>query len=75
MKAFTETPKEEPFNKLACVRYPDLVSLRIVRNRTTLKRWIENGNFPKPIPLGPNSIGWRQRDIEQWLEARERSVA
>ncbi len=28
--------------------------------------------FPAPIQLGPRSIGWRVRDLEAWLDTRER---
>jgi prophage regulatory protein len=44
---------------------------------TTLLRWERDGRFPKRIHLGLNSVGWRESDIEQWIESRshDRSVA
>ena len=36
----------------------------------TLWRWVRAGRFPKPIKLGPNTIGWLQADVASWLEKR-----
>ncbi|WP_186194531.1 MULTISPECIES: helix-turn-helix transcriptional regulator [Burkholderia] len=39
--------------------------------RTTLYRWLEqNPQFPRPVSLGPNSIGWFENDLNQWLGSR-----
>ena len=32
----------------------------------------ETDAFPKPLKLGPGSVGWRQAEIEAWLNRRER---
>ena len=56
-------------------RYPDLVERGIVRNRETLRRWIDSLGFPKPIPLGPNSIAWKAEDVEAWIESRAKDSA
>ena len=46
-----------------------------VKARTGLsrvQRWrlARDGKFPSPISLGPNSIGWREADIDEWLASR-----
>jgi prophage regulatory protein len=47
--------------------------LRIVPvTRQTLYRWIEEGTFPKPIKLGPSSIGFREFEVVAWLRTRPR---
>jgi len=38
---------------------------------STLWRWIQAGNFPKPTKYGAKTQGWRQSVIEKWLEDRE----
>jgi prophage regulatory protein len=55
-------------NKL--LRYGDLVQRGVVRNRTTLARWQDRNQFPKPIKIGPNTVAWRESDVEQWLDTR-----
>jgi predicted DNA-binding transcriptional regulator AlpA len=52
------------------LRYRDLRAAGIVRNRTTLQRWINSGHFPAPIKIGPNTSAWRLVDVETWLSQR-----
>src|SRR6202011_4595778 len=44
----------------------------IPKSRAHIWRVIGAGLFPEPIDLGPNSIGWRQADIEKWIASRPR---
>lgn len=39
---------------------------------TTLRRWVREGNFPKPIKLGANCVAWRRNEVDAWLESRPR---
>ena len=39
----------------------------------TLWRWVRAGHFPKPLKLGPNTVGWLKSDVLTWLEARPRA--
>jgi prophage regulatory protein len=38
--------------------------------RSTIYSWIDRGCFPKPVKLGERSVGWREGDVREWLEAR-----
>lgn len=35
--------------------------------KNTVYRRIREGTFPKQVRIGPNSVGWRQSDIAQWM--------
>ena len=38
---------------------------------TTLWRWTRrDDSFPRPIRLGPNSVGFRESDLQRWLDER-----
>ena len=37
---------------------------------TTLWRWQREGKFPKHLQIGPNTVGWRESDIEAWIAER-----
>lgn len=37
-------------------------------SNATLYRWIRDGRFPAPVRLGPNSVGWRESAIQEWLD-------
>lgn len=36
----------------------------------TVWRWVQRGEFPKPVALGPQTTAWRLQDVERWEAAR-----
>lgn len=59
----TPTPAGESLLKLPQVlsRYP-----------TSRSRWyqgIQTGEFPKPVKMGPRSVGWKSSDIDRLIES------
>jgi prophage regulatory protein len=38
--------------------------------RSTIYEGMARGHFPKPIHLGPRSVGWLANEIEDWIAAR-----
>lgn len=43
--------------------------------KITIRRWATNPdyahlNFPKPVELGDNSVGFVESEVDSWLEAR-----
>lgn len=38
--------------------------------RSTIYRLMALKLFPSAIKLGPRAVGWRQTDIDQWLDER-----
>ena len=39
-------------------------------SRSSIYLHINNGSFPKPIPLGARAVGWLDSDINDWLLSR-----
>ena len=37
---------------------------------STLYDWMKAGHFPRPLALGPKAVGWRESDVNAWLESR-----
>lgn len=64
--------RQTPSKPLELLRFSDLVKLRIVSNRQTLRRWVSAGIFPRPIQLGPNAVAWKATEVEDFLESRKR---
>ena len=56
------------------LRRPD-VEARTGLSRSTIYDWMKRGEFPKPVALGSRMVGWRESDIQAWLEAREQKAA
>ena len=51
------------------LRPPEVMSV-MGWSRTTLWRRVRAGDFPAPVELGPNSIGWR----ESWVNGARDSL-
>ncbi|MFU4390355.1 helix-turn-helix transcriptional regulator [Pseudomonas paraeruginosa] len=39
-------------------------------SRSTIWRLEQEGNFPKRVRLGSNSVAWRLSDLNTWMSAR-----
>ena len=60
---------------------PNLEGLRVLRRtevehliglkRSQLYALMAQGSFPKPVRLSERAVGWRARDVVEWLTSRE----
>ena len=50
------------------LRMPDLKRLTGL-SKTTIYRMIAEGEFPRPVQLRKQSVGWRASAIQQWSES------
>ena len=56
------------------LRMPAVVAMTgISRSRIYVYMTRETDPFPRPLKLGPSSVGWRRVEIEAWLDTRERA--
>lgn len=46
------------------------VEVRTGLSRSTIYERIKAGAFPRPIHLGPKSVGWLEAEVNAWLDAR-----
>lgn len=37
-------------------------------SEATFDRWVANGEFPKPLKLGPRMVRWPARAVREWIE-------
>lgn len=49
------------------------VEAQIRLSRSTIYSAMAQGQFPRPIRIGRKAVGWRQSEITEWLNRRERS--
>lgn len=40
------------------------------KKRSTIYKAIREGNFPKPVQLGAQSVAWRKSDLDKWIASR-----
>lgn len=50
-----------------CVLRKPEVLRRVGRSNTQLYRDIRSGRFPRPIRLGPQSVGWLASEIDAYI--------
>ena len=53
----------------AMLRFADVIA-RTGLSRTTLWRKIRVGDFPAPVQLGPNSVGFSENSVSEWVASR-----
>ena len=39
-------------------------------SKTEIYRRITEGTFPRPVPLGKRSVGWRSDELDTWFTER-----
>ncbi|WP_417870467.1 helix-turn-helix transcriptional regulator [Vibrio furnissii] len=39
------------------------------RSRKTIWAKVQNNSFPRPVKQGNRTVGWRQSDIELWINS------
>ena len=54
---------------LGVVRLPEVLA-QVAIGKSTIYSLISRNEFPKPVQLCRRAVGWRQRDIDAWLESR-----
>ena len=51
------------------LRMPDVLD-KVGVSRTTIWRQVKAGIFPSPIRLSARSVGWRENEVDEWLDAQ-----
>lgn len=46
------------------------VQNRTALARSTMYKYIDDGTFPRPIQLGPRTVGWVESEVDSWLAER-----
>ena len=43
---------------------------RVPVSKAQVYRWIRAGTFPQSVSLGPQSIAFREAEVDAWIKAR-----
>ena len=46
---------------------------RVGLGRSAIYRLMREGQFPEPFRIGPGTVRWSAREIEEWVASRPRS--
>lgn len=44
-------------------------------SRSSIYRLMQEGEFPRPVKIGPAAVRWRASDLTAWLESRPVAMA
>jgi prophage regulatory protein len=44
------------------------VKIKTGLSRSTIYARVSQGTFPAALSLGPNTVGWLEADIEEWID-------
>ena len=47
---------------------------RVPFSKTTLFQKIQAGEFPAPLSLGARAVGWREDEVQAWIDSRPRVI-
>ena len=57
------------FSQYQFIRLPQVIEITGLA-KSSIYRLIEEGDFPKQIPLGTRSVGWVKSHVEDWCLER-----
>ena len=53
------------------LRLPQVID-RTGYRKTAIYERIQQGEFPRPVKLGPRAVGWLDTEVEEWMRGRLR---
>ena len=51
------------------LRLPEVLQ-KVGLSRSSIYRMINNEEFPAPLRISPNAIGWFESDVNEWINSR-----
>ena len=42
--------------------------------RSTVYRRMQEGDFPRPVKIGPAAVRWRESEVDAWVESRPKAM-
>ena len=51
------------------LRLPQVID-RTGYRKTAIYERIQQGDFPRPVKLGPRAVGWLDSEVEEWMRSR-----
>ncbi|UGA46127.1 AlpA family transcriptional regulator [Bradyrhizobium quebecense] len=63
-------PRAPPQAVPDCILRERNVRERVGLSHSTIWRKIRSGEFPAPVRLGPQSVGWIEREVDGWIAER-----
>ncbi|MEG9438510.1 AlpA family transcriptional regulator [Edaphobacter sp. HDX4] len=63
----TQAQESRPAPKKKFLRLPTIIETTGL-SRSTIYRKLDDGNFPRPVRLGPKSVAWIESEVQDWMD-------
>lgn len=60
-------------NQIRFMRRREVLEL-LGLSHTTVYKMVDEGRFPRPLRIGPNTTRWRSDQITEWMEAQMKAA-
>jgi prophage regulatory protein len=44
-------------------------------SNSTLYHFVSRGTFPVPLKLGKRTVAWKESEVQEWMDSRQRSIS
>lgn len=56
------------------IRKPEVLDVTAIGSNSNLYYLINKQNFPAPVRLADRMVAWRESEVLDWIDSRERSI-
>ena len=60
-------------NQIRFMRRREVLEL-LGLSHTTVYKMVDEGRFPRPLRIGPNTTRWRSDQVTEWMEAQMKAA-
>ncbi len=56
------------------IRKSEVIDISGIGSHSSLYYLMKHGDFPLPVRLGKRTVAWRESEVFEWIDSRERSM-
>lgn len=56
------------------MRKPEVLNISGIESNSTLYYLVNKGTFPTPVKISERAVAWRESEVLDWIESREKAL-
>ncbi len=56
------------------MRKPEVLNISGIESNSTLYYLMNKGSFPVPVKISSRAVAWRESEVLEWIESREKAL-
>ncbi len=56
------------------MRKPEVLNISGIESNSTLYYLVNKGTFPAPVKISERAVAWRESEVLEWIESREKAL-